>query len=103
MAEPLLRVAREIAASHPAFAGHFLARPLLPGVLLLAEVIEAVQAQPALAARLRPPYGIAAAKFLAPVGPGSRLDIVLYDAPRGLRFEAWCAGVLAASGQFTSA
>jgi 3-hydroxymyristoyl/3-hydroxydecanoyl-(acyl carrier protein) dehydratase len=43
-------VALAIAADHPAFAGHFPGRPLLPGVALLSEVLEAVLAEPALAA-----------------------------------------------------
>ena len=39
-------VALAIAADHPAFAGHFPGRPLLPGVALLSEVLEAVLAEP---------------------------------------------------------
>lgn len=102
MAEPLLRIVRRIAADHPAFAGHFPGRPLLPGVLLLAEVLEVLREAPALGARLGPRPEIAVAKFLAPVGPGSTLEIALHDEPRGLRFEVWNAGVLAASGQISA-
>ena len=102
MAEPALVVTRSIAADHPAFAGHFPGQPLLPGVLLLAEVLEAVQASPALAARLGAAPEIAQAKFLAPVGPGSQLDIALFDEAGGLRFELCCDGRLAGSGRFVA-
>ena len=99
-------VALQIALDHPAFAGHFPGQPLLPGVSLLAEVLEAVLADPALAARVGPSPRIANAKFLAPVRPGAQLRIVLDAAGRGLRFEVRDVGAgerLAASGQFEAA
>lgn len=94
---------RDIAADHPAFAGHFPGRPLLPGALLLAEVLEAVLAVPALAARLGLRPTLNAAKFLAPVAPGSSLAITVTDEARGLRFEVRHGDVLAASGQWQAA
>ena len=95
----LLSVTRVIPADHPSFAGHFPGQPLLPGVLLLAEVMEALQAVPALSARLGPRPGIVSAKFFAPVEPGNTITITLKDAVTGLRFELHCGVVLAASGQ----
>ena len=99
-------LALHIPADHPAFAGHFPGQPLLPGVSLLAEVLEAVLADPALAARVGPQPRIAQAKFLAPVRPDARLTILLDDAGRGLRFEVRDASAgdrLAATGQFEAA
>lgn len=94
-----LRVERCFAADHPAFAGHFPGQPVVPGALLLAEVLDAVCAEPALAARLGACPVIAQAKFLAPVGPGQHLSMVFDDTPRGLRFEIRRDdAVLAASG-----
>lgn len=93
----------QIPVDHPAFAGHFPGQPLLPGVSLLAEVLEAVLADPELAARVGPAPRIANAKFLAPVRPGAQLELVLDASGRGLRFEVrdLSAGDrLAASGQF---
>ncbi|RZI93844.1 MAG: acyl-CoA synthetase, partial [Variovorax sp.] len=42
----------EVPLDHPSFAGHFPGQPLLPGALLLAEVLEAMRGVPALMARL---------------------------------------------------
>ncbi|RZL87292.1 MAG: CoA ligase [Variovorax sp.] len=101
-----VQLTHEVPADHPVFAGHFPGQPLLPGALLLSEVLEAVRHVPALAARIGTQPTLAAAKFLAPVRPGSTLVIDLVPEPgaaRGLRFEVRCAGVMAASGRWTPA
>ena len=96
-------IALAIAPDHPAFAGHFPGQPLLPGVTLLAEVLEAVLDTPALAALIGSPPRIAAAKFLAPVRPGAQLTLQLDVGPRGVRFEVREGERVAASGQFEAA
>ena len=65
----------EIGADHPAFEGHFPGRPILPGVALLAAVLEAAGAQPRLAACVGRAPRLGVVKFLAPVGPGATLAI----------------------------
>ena len=97
------RVEIAISATHPAFAGHFPGDPLLPGVSLLAEVLEAVLAVPAIAAQVGAAPRIGAAKFLAPVRPGAQLNIALEPGARGVRFEVRDGERLAASGTFESA
>jgi 3-hydroxymyristoyl/3-hydroxydecanoyl-(acyl carrier protein) dehydratase len=97
------RVELTIAPDHPAFAGHFPGDPLLPGVALLAEVLEAVLDEPALKALIGTAPRIGAVKFLAPVRPGARLAITLEAGARGLRFEVREGERIAASGQFEAA
>jgi 3-hydroxymyristoyl/3-hydroxydecanoyl-(acyl carrier protein) dehydratase len=97
------RLALQIAPDHPAFAGHFPGQPLLPGVSLLAEVLEAVLDDPALAALVGTAPRLGAVKFLAPVRPGAALTIQLDESARGLRFEVREGERLAASGQFEAA
>ncbi len=90
----------DITPEHPAFSGHFPGQPLLPGVALLAEVLEAVLDEPALAALVGIAPRIGAVKFLAPVRPGAQLALLLDAGARGLRFELREADRLAASGTF---
>lgn len=95
-----------IATDHPAFAGHFPGQPLLPGVSLLAEVLEAVLDDAASAALVGATPRLAMVKFLAPVRPGAELRLQLETGPRGVRFEVWdtrSGGRIAASGQFEAA
>ncbi|MGR4870138.1 AMP-binding protein [Variovorax sp. LARHSF232] len=100
-----VRLTREVPHDHPSFAGHFPGQPLLPGALILAEVQEAMSQVPALMARLGRHPSLAAAKFLAPVGPGAHLTIELVPEPgaaAGVRFEVRQGEVMAASGRWVA-
>lgn len=98
-----VRLTREVPLDHPSFAGHFPGQPLLPGALILSEVLEAIGQVPALVARLGAHPTLAAAKFLAPVGPGAHLVIELtpeQGSTAGVRFEVRRGELLAASGRW---
>jgi 3-hydroxyacyl-[acyl-carrier-protein] dehydratase len=88
-----------IAADHPAFDGHFPGQPLLPGVALLAEVMEAARAQPALATCIGSAPTLAVTKFLAPVRPGASLSIDFRIGPTTVAWTVHEGERLAASGQ----
>lgn len=79
-----------IPAQHPAFDGHFPGAPLLPGVVLLDEML-----------RRAPEAGwtIATAKFLQPVRPGETLTIEYASLANGsLKFAIRRADHAVASG-----
>ncbi len=79
---------------HPAFDGHFPGAPVLPGVVLLAWVIDA--AQPWAAGRR---LAVPEVKFLHPVGPGSEVLITLQAQRAGLVFDVRLGDVVAARGR----
>ena len=101
-ADPGAEVVFDIAADHPAFAGHFPGHPVLPGVVLLTLVLQAVERQPVLRARLGPQPRIDSAKFLAPVGPGARLHLTLLERGAGLAFEVRQGAQAVARGQLSA-
>ena len=87
-----------IPPQHPAFDGHFPGAPLLPGVVLLDEMLRAVEEQ-------RPNGGatagwtIATAKFLQPVRPGDALTLEHEVLRNGaIRFAIRSAGRAVATG-----
>ena len=88
----------DVPVDHPAFAGHFPGHPVLPGVLLLSFVLQALTARPLLAARIGTTPRIDNAKFLHPVGPGARLRVSLREQGSGVAFEVWMAGAGAGAG-----
>ena len=60
-----------IPADHPAFAGHFPGIPIVPGVVLLDEAIQAIAAEIGHAGG----WSIASVKFLHPLGPDAHVMI----------------------------
>jgi 3-hydroxymyristoyl/3-hydroxydecanoyl-(acyl carrier protein) dehydratase len=93
----------EIGADHPAFAGHFPGRPLLPGVALLAAVLEAAAAEPSLAAAVGDAPRLAWVKFLAPVGPETSLAVSLRLGDAAIDWQVAARDVTVATGRIARA
>ncbi|SMF93302.1 FabA-like domain-containing protein [Methylomagnum ishizawai] len=84
-----------IPQQHPALAGHFPGRPIVPGVVVLDEVL-------ALLARIEPARrvsGIVSAKFTGILAPGEACRVEFEPrADGGVRFICVAAGRPIASG-----
>lgn len=77
-----------IAADHPAYAGHFPGRPILPGVVLLDAALYALAA---CLDRQDTTGQLKSAKFHSPVQPGEALTLHATALPAGgYRFEIRC-------------
>jgi 3-hydroxyacyl-[acyl-carrier-protein] dehydratase len=84
-----------IAAEHPALAGHFPGAPILPGVVLLDEIVHALQSAEGAAVGWR----IGAAKFVSPVHAGETLTLGRERLPNGsIHFSVSRAGQAVAHG-----
>jgi len=76
-----------IAADHPAYAGHFPGRPILPGVVLLDAALHALAAWQGMSGSAQ----LKSAKFHSPVQPGEALTLHTTASPTGgFRFEILC-------------
>lgn len=84
-----------IAADHPALPGHFPGRPIVPGVVILDHILDAVAAE-------CPAYrvtGIRKLKFLRALVPGENFSVQCAAIQNGrLRFECLQAGERIAEG-----
>ena len=88
-----------IAPDHPSLPGHFPGHPVVPGVVVLERVVEAIEAAHGPLGALRLPQ----VKFVQPLLPGQGARIVLEgEAPRW-RFQVLRGDVLLASGEVRSA
>ena len=85
-----------IPADHPSLPGHFPGRPLVPGVVLLDRVLDAIEAQEGAGlGALRLPQ----VKFLQPLLPGQPARVELDgEAPRW-RFKVFRGDTVLASGE----
>ena len=95
----ILTHAVQIATDHPAFDGHFPGHPILPGVALLALVLEAARDRAELAAAIGDRPRLPVAKFLAPVLPGAQLAIEFRLGAKTLDWRASDGERTVASGQ----
>ena len=84
-----------ISTDHPSLPGHFPGRPIVPGVLVLERVLEAIETTHGPLGALRLPQ----VKFVQPLLPGEHARIVVDgDAPRW-RFRVLRGDALIASGE----
>lgn len=84
-----------IPADHPSLPGHFPGRPIVPGVVVLERVLEAIEASHGPLGALRLPQ----VKFAQPLLPGESAQILLNgEAPRW-RFKVLRGDMLLASGE----
>lgn len=89
-------VLRKIPASHPALPGHFPGHPVVPGVVILSEVWDALLAS---AGRPLRCTGWPSVKFLAPLAPEEPFTIdVVFTGPEAARFTCKSADRTLAQG-----
>ena len=84
-----------VAADHPAYPGHFPGNPILPGVVVLSEVLAAVAAS---SGRPASAWRLANAKFVSPVTPGSALTLSCEESAGNVRFEVRAGSRTIATG-----
>ena len=72
-----MRTELKISPDHPAFAGHFPAFPVLPGAILLDEMLNAIELARGIDLKR---WHVSAAKFPGAVRPGDHL-VLEHDSP----------------------
>jgi 3-hydroxyacyl-[acyl-carrier-protein] dehydratase len=80
---------------HPSFEGHFPARPIVPGVLLLEQCKHTVETQSGLVIS-----GLKVAKFLSPALPGELLELEYEATELSVTFTIMCGTRKIAIGSF---
>lgn len=91
-----------VPADHPAFAGHFPGRPIVPGVVLLDRAILFAEALVGEAGQGGLAWQVGNAKFFSPVGPGEALVFALQAKTSGaIAFTVRGTGRDVASGSLT--
>ena len=79
------RTILRLRADHPSVEGHFPGNPIVPGAVLLDEILHAIARSRGQSATA---WLVKSAKFLRPVRPGDELEIELAAAPGGdIRFR----------------
>jgi 3-hydroxyacyl-[acyl-carrier-protein] dehydratase len=96
----MTRLTLHIAADHPAGAGHFPGNPIVPGALLLADVVRCIE---------QAEHGkysgcsVRNAKFPSPARPGDTVDIEYAFSARGaIEFSCTVSGTTVLSGGFVA-
>lgn len=88
-----------IAADHPSLPGHFPGQPVVPGVVVLERVLEAIESAHGPLDGLRLPQ----VKFAQPLLPGETARIELDGAAPRWRFRVLRGETLLASGEVVAA
>lgn len=86
-----------IPADHPALAGHFPGRPIVPAVVILAKILTFVEQVDTLSA----PWKIKNTKFLSILEPGARALVEIEAGSETLRFTCRSGSAVIAKGILT--
>jgi len=90
------RIVLRLPADHASAMGHFPGDPIVPGAVLLDEILAIIAR--AHGARTQG-WVVKSVKFLRPVRPGAELEIELAAAPTGdIRFRCWMGASEVVSG-----
>ena len=85
-----------IGANHPSLAGHFPGHPVVPGVVMLGEIMNAIRE---MAKEHIEFVGMPSAKFMSPLSPGEPLTIRLnQQGDDAMEFSCTTGSRLIASG-----
>lgn len=87
-----------IPTDHPSLAGHFPDRPIVPGVILLDRVIDAIEAVHG----ALPPLRLPQVKFLKPLLPDQIASVQLQGQAPRWRFSVLRGDELLASGEIVA-
>ena len=93
---PHARMPFTIAPDHACLPGHFPGRPLVPGVVVLERVVDAIEA---VHGPLPAPLRLPQVKFLQPLLPGEAARVELDGGAPRWRFRVLRGGALLASGE----
>jgi 3-hydroxymyristoyl/3-hydroxydecanoyl-(acyl carrier protein) dehydratase len=88
----------EVPREHPSFAGHFPKFPILPGAVLLDEVLQAIHLARGIDMR---EWQVASVKFLGAVRPGDALHLEHALVGGVIRFTIRAASRIVASGSLS--
>ncbi|HTT03058.1 MAG TPA: hypothetical protein VMG11_13320 [Steroidobacteraceae bacterium] len=86
-----------VPVTHPSLPGHFPGAPVVPGVVVLEQVLRAAERWLGSSVSVS---GISQAKFLAPLLPGVEARALLKMEPVRLSFRIECSGRTIALGEF---
>lgn len=90
-------IERVFEVDHPASHGHFPGNPLIPGAVLLSEILRAIESSTGAGLV---PFRITSAKFLRPTRPGDRVQIEFTRQAGGeIQFSCTVAGGAVLRGQ----
>jgi 3-hydroxymyristoyl/3-hydroxydecanoyl-(acyl carrier protein) dehydratase len=87
-----------IPADHPSLTGHFPDRPIVPGVVVLDRVVDAIEAMHG----ALPPLRLPQIKFLKPLLPGQLVSVDLQGQAPRWRFRVLRGDELLASGEIVA-
>nr|WP_159016734.1 hypothetical protein [Lysobacter profundi] len=85
-----------IPKDHPSLPGHFPGRPIVPGVVVLDRVLEAIEAT---TGNPLGPLRLPQVKFAQPLLPGETAEVLLDGASPRWRFRVLRGDVVIASGE----